>query len=152
FSSGRWRHCDCRWGEQMAERSFVEQLDALIDELLARPESQAPSENELAQIAGDLRELPDPQFKARLKSKLQRRKAMVATYVREGFHTVTPYVTHPQGAQMIDFVKQVFGAEETSRSTGGGGGIHCELPIGDSMLMMGGGGSSMCSAPLHCFV
>ncbi len=61
---------------------------------------------------------------------------------REGFHTVTPYLVVQEAAQLIDFVKQVFGATELSRGTGSAGGMHAEVRIGDSMLMIGGGGNS----------
>jgi PhnB protein len=59
--------------------------------------------------------------------------------IRAGFHTITPYVTVPQAAKMIDFVKNAFGAQELFRDTGSAGGIHAELRIGDSMMMIGGG-------------
>ena len=43
---------------------------------------------------------------------------------------------------LIDFLTKTFGAEETFRSgPGSEGGLHCEVKIGDSMLMVGGGGS-----------
>jgi len=59
--------------------------------------------------------------------------------IRAGFHTITPYVTVPQAAEMIDFVKNAFGAQELFRDTGSAGGIHAEVRIGDSMMMIGGG-------------
>ncbi len=147
----------------MPERSFAEQLDERIDSLLSRGEPQASSGAEdldaLVRLAGDLRDLPDAGFKARLKSDLQRRISMSATavlpYVREGFHAVTPYLIAGQGAEMIDFVKQAFGAQETFRSTGAAGGIHCEMRLGDSMLMLGGGGAysgPIAPAALHYYV
>lgn len=61
--------------------------------------------------------------------------------IRQGFHTVTPYLTAPQAPELVEFVKQAFGAEELLRTTGGGGGLHTEVRIGDSMLMIGGGGA-----------
>src|SRR5579872_40159 len=61
--------------------------------------------------------------------------------IREGFHTVTPYLIVQDAAQLIDFVKQAFGATETFRGTGSAGGIHAEVRIGDSMVMIGGGGA-----------
>jgi PhnB protein len=132
----------------MPERSFAEQLDQMIDGLLGQPMNEPLAGQDdlaaMASIAADLRDLPSAGFKARLKADLQRRITMTAatlSYVREGFHCVTPYVVAGQGAEMIDFVKQVFGAQEMSRGIGSGGGIHCELRIGDSMLMMGGGGA-----------
>ena len=68
---------------------------------------------------------------------------MIATAVkpiREGFHTITPYLIVPGAAELIDFVKQAFGAEELYRGTGSAGGIHAEVRIGESMVMIGGGG------------
>jgi len=58
---------------------------------------------------------------------------------RAGFSAVTPYLMAPDIEPVIAFAKRVFEAEETVRAPGGAGGIHCELRIGDSMLMLGGG-------------
>jgi PhnB protein len=74
--------------------------------------------------------------KARLKSELQRTASMA---IPEGSQTLTPYLVAQGAPALIDFVKQVFGAKETVRATGSAGGIHCEVRIGDSKLMMGGG-------------
>jgi PhnB protein len=59
--------------------------------------------------------------------------------VPRGFHTVTPYLIAQDGPALIEFAKQAFGAEETFRTVGSAGGLHAEVRIGDSMLMMGGG-------------
>ena len=61
--------------------------------------------------------------------------------IREGFHTITPYLIVHEVEDLINFVKQAFGAEELLRGTGTGGGIHAEVKIGDSIVMMGGGGA-----------
>jgi uncharacterized glyoxalase superfamily protein PhnB len=61
------------------------------------------------------------------------------SYRREGFRTVTPYLIAARGVEMIDFVKNIFGAQELFRDIGSAGGYHCELRVGDSMLMLGGG-------------
>lgn len=61
--------------------------------------------------------------------------------IRAGFRTITPYVMVPQAEAMIDFVKSVFGAQELFRGTGSAGGVHAEVRIGDSMMMIGGGGA-----------
>ena len=74
---------------------------------------------------------------------------------REGFHTVTPYLTSPRAPELLEFVKQAFGGEETHRGTGSGGGMHAEVKIGDSMLMIGGGGAwrgTPNTAALHLYV
>jgi uncharacterized glyoxalase superfamily protein PhnB len=45
---------------------------------------------------------------------------------------------------LIDFLKKTFEAEELFRTgPGSEGGLHCEVRIGDSMLMVGGGGAGM---------
>ena len=75
--------------------------------------------------------------------------------IREGFHTVTPYLIANEAAQLIDFVKEVFGAEEIFRTIGGAGGIHCEVRLGDSMMMIGGGGAwrgTPAPTALHVYV
>ena len=63
---------------------------------------------------------------------------MAVKPAREGFHTITPYLMVPQAADLIDFVKQAFGATELFLGTGSAGGIHAEVKIGNSMLMIGG--------------
>ncbi len=78
-----------------------------------------------------------------------------ATGVREGFTTVTPYLMVPDIESLIAFTREAFGAVETLRTSGSIGGTHCEIRIGDSMLMLGGGppaeGRPMTNA-LHIYV
>lgn len=59
-------------------------------------------------------------------------------FKREHFHTVTPYFTVHKPAELIDFVTQSFGAIEHFRTTGSAGGMHAEVSIGDSLVMIGG--------------
>ena len=63
---------------------------------------------------------------------------MIGEPTRAGFGTVTPYLMVRQVDPIVDFLRQAFGAKETFRTTGGAGGIHCEVRIGDSMVMIGG--------------
>ena len=58
--------------------------------------------------------------------------------MREGFHSVTPYFTVKKPAELIDFVTKSFGATELFRTTGSAGGMHAEVKIGDSIVMIGG--------------
>jgi PhnB protein len=58
--------------------------------------------------------------------------------LREGFHSVTPYFTVQKPADLIDFVTHSFGAIEHFRTTGSAGGMHAEVKIGDSIVMIGG--------------
>ena len=80
------------------------------------------------------------------------------SWVPEGYHTVTPYLIVADAPAAIDFAKAVVGAEEKNRAIGSAGGVHAEVRIGDSMLMIGGGtpelswhGQAMPSA-LHVYV
>jgi len=59
--------------------------------------------------------------------------------IRPGFQRVTPYLVAADGEALLRFAKEAFGAEEALRSIGPAGGIHGEVRIGDSMLMIGGG-------------
>jgi len=59
--------------------------------------------------------------------------------IPEGYATITPALTVQDGARMIEFYKEAFGAEERFRMpTPDGKGIaHAELKIGDSVFMLG---------------
>ena len=78
--------------------------------------------------------------------------------VPRGFHMVTPYIVTADGDGMIDFAKNAFGAEVVMRAVGEAGGVHGEVRIGDTMLMMGGGvaGKPFAAKPqttaLHVYV
>jgi PhnB protein len=63
--------------------------------------------------------------------------------VPKGYRTLTPYVVAENAVGLLDFVKQAFGGEELFRTIGGAGGMHAEVRVGDSMLMMGGGGPGL---------
>ena len=59
--------------------------------------------------------------------------------IPRGFRMVTPYLVAADGPSLIDFVKQAFAAEEMMRAETPTGGVHGEVRIGDSMMMLGGG-------------
>ena len=102
-------------------------------------------EYSLSAIESMLRDLPRAEFRARLRRDLERmsttmmttREVSVAGTVRHGFRTVTPYVVVRDAPGLIEFAARAFGAEETGRFVGAG--LHAEVRIGDSMLMIGGG-------------
>jgi PhnB protein len=143
----------------MNKRTPIEELDLAIDALLGGSRDAAPRagarQATLVRVAGELRDLPSENFKARLKSELQRGATMstaktmttsdasttAVSAVRKGFRTITPYLQVMAVEEVIQFVKQAFGGEELFRSQGGAGGIHTEIKVGDSMLMIGGGGA-----------
>jgi len=130
----------------MAKGSLIEQLDQAVEAILANPDAPLPRVNARVaaplRIAAELRHLPRADFKARLRADIEGRATMTTTAVkpvREGFHTITPYLIVREAAGLIDFVKQAFGAEELYRGAGSAGGIHAHVKIGDSMVMIGGG-------------
>src|SRR5439155_19649800 len=57
--------------------------------------------------------------------------------------TVTPYPVAQNADALIELVKRACGAYGRFRAIGPAGGIHAEIRIGDSMLMMGGGGPGL---------
>src|SRR5438477_2657017 len=148
----------------MSEVALTEQLDQAIEVMLrdreALPVLVGQQMAELVSIAAELRDLPRTEFKARLRVELEKevsmstakesvevgdqssesRKQTQSPQIREGVRTVTPYVVVSDVHQEIDFIKKVFGAEGRVYGLGSQGGFHSEYRIGDSMLMIGGGG------------
>jgi PhnB protein len=56
----------------------------------------------------------------------------------DGFHTVTPYLIVDGAARLIDFLEEVFDAQEVERLAAPGDRIgHAEVRIGDSVVMIG---------------
>jgi uncharacterized glyoxalase superfamily protein PhnB len=144
----------------MNKRTPIEELDLAIDAILTGLRDAAPragvQQATLVRVAVELRDLPSEHFKARLKSELLNKSepldkselqgktnmsTTTVSAVREGFRTITPYLQVMPVEEVINFVKQAFGGEELFRSQGGAGGIHTEIRVGDSMLMIGGGGT-----------
>ncbi len=66
-----------------------------------------------------------------------------AAPTRKGYRTVTPYIVAADAAGLIEFVKATFAGEEVFRTVGSAGGIHCEVRVGDCMMMIGGGGPGL---------
>jgi PhnB protein len=96
----------------------------------------AMPEYSLSALDTMLRDLPRPDFRARLRRELHIKARM---FMPEGFRTVTPYIVVDDAPSLIAFATRAFDAEEVQRSTGSGGGIQAHVRIGDSMVMIGGG-------------
>jgi uncharacterized glyoxalase superfamily protein PhnB len=64
--------------------------------------------------------------------------AISAKNTRADYETITPYLTVKRAGQLVEFVKEVFGGVEVFRTTGSAGGLHAEVTVGDSKLMIGG--------------
>src|SRR5262249_46255015 len=62
----------------------------------------------------------------------------VASYVQPGFRTIIPYLYG--NLELVDFVRDIFGAEVTRRGEPDSQGhFHCELKVGDSIVLIGNG-------------
>lgn len=152
----------------MTKRSLADQLNDALDARVFAARSRAevdPALELLTRIAQDLRLRPAEQFKDRLKSEISGKGTAMTTAtatstkgVRPGFHTITPYLIVADAPAVVEFAKQVFGAVEKSRALGSAGGYHCDVQLGDSMLMIGGGGEGAqwkgtpMPVPLHLYV
>jgi len=93
----------------MPERSPAARLDQAITALLAGapPAADTPLAA-LVYVAAGLRDLPRPDFKARLKADLERKASMATpavTPLREGFHSLTPYLIVEGAAKTIETFK-----------------------------------------------
>ena len=150
----------------MADQTLGDRLDGVIDALVARGDATAalrdPELAPLSRVAADLRHYPNRDFTARLRALLERRTTMAtalapaaAHQIRPGFTAVTPYIWVPDRG-LADFLIRVFDAVETNVMDNPGHGIHRELRIDNSMVMIGetGDQKSMLSRPvaLHIFV
>lgn len=141
----------------MSEVELTERLDQAIEAMLrtaqgGSPDVLEPTISELLRVAVDLRHLPRADFKARLRAELERETLMntkaqstqrnkpAQSAIREGFRTVTPYLVVPDVHEEIAFITSTFGAQGKVYGLGSAGGFHSEYRIGDSMLMIGGGG------------
>ena len=159
----------------MSEVELTEQLDQAISAMLMDSRAPLPEVRReisaLLGVAAELRYLPRREFKVRLKNELegeismstakesiQRSGKSEPSTIREGFRTVTPYLTVPDVFAEIEFVKTAFGAEGQVYGLGTAGGYHSEYRIGESMVMIGGGGGKSkwkgtpAPASLHLYV
>jgi PhnB protein len=152
----------------MADRALIEKLDQAIDGMLTGAE-QAPHDptlSALMEIAGELRNLPDQGFKTRLirelQAEIQRRTRMTTSTPPESaaaelaaVHVIAPFICVPDGAGLIEFMKETFGAEETGRHPHGPDGFVASVRIGDTDLLVMGGESlrgQELPAALHVYV
>jgi PhnB protein len=139
----------------VAEGALIDRLDHIVDVLLKRGDASAALRDlelaPLARVAADLRHYPSPEFRARLRASLERRTSMsaatITTPARGGFSTITPSLTVRE-AGLLDFLVRVFGAVETRSTPGTAGGVHREVRIGNSMIMIDEGGPEG-AAPLR---
>jgi PhnB protein len=148
---------------EMADQSQFEQLDQIVDAILVRRAAALPDDNaELAALVrtvAALRGLPSENFRAQLKTDLERRINMASTAVkpvREGFHTITQYLIVSDANRLIGFLQDVFGATEKFRAQRPGSSaiMHADVQIGDSMIEMADANENFPPRPaaLHVYV
>lgn len=137
----------------MAKLSRADELDIAISALLAGPEQPAlrlsPGVAELLELVHPLRDLPRSEFKARLKTDLQRRTSMNQTtsfaaaaerprFRRENFPNIAPYFLVRNAPEFIDFLVAAFSGRERIRVPRPDGTImHAEVAIGNSVIELG---------------
>jgi PhnB protein len=140
--------------KHMLKRSLVQQLDDAIQQMLGSATLHTPPAVDgasgglpgLVETAAMLRDLPAPDFKARLKRDLERKTSMssaakpapapaLAKYNREGFHTLSAYLRVAGGSRLVDFFERAFDARVISREFANDGRLmHADLMVQDSRL------------------
>ena len=135
----------------MAKQSLSEQLDFVISRLLDRPDAPPPRDqaarpndpsfSPTIEVIAALRDLPRPDFKARLKADLERRISMASSAqaqpAPEVRATVTPYLSVRGAAAAIEFYKKAFGATELYRLQQPDGRIgHATIDIAGAKLYL----------------
>ncbi len=121
---------------------LVDQLDQAVTQLLAGPVvtvgSADPELLPLLHVAAELRRLPREDFKARLKSDLQRKSSMATTTEPVASVRIVAFsrLSFKSAAKAIEFYKNAFGAKETFRFENELGIGHAEIMIGDSVIML----------------
>jgi PhnB protein len=77
----------------------------------------------------------------------------MSTHKPEGYPTVSPYLIVGGAAETIDFLTRVFDATELRRFAAEGGGVmHAEVRIGDSVVMVADGAEGWSPMPAHVHV
>jgi PhnB protein len=157
----------------MAKRSLAMQFDEVVQAMLVslRPRPEEAPDRELPalmRVAQALRELPREEFRARLKSDLQRRASMSEAtaaapipspkevhYQRPGLTAITPYIIVRPAAQFIDFLKAAFEGVERLRMPAPDGSImHAEVAVGNGAIEVSDGNEQYPTAPqaIHLYV
>ena len=121
----------------MAERDAVERLDAVVESVLAGRATASidPDIAMLAAVAVDLRDLPDPNFKSRLRRELMPAVETRPVDATPQIGTIRPYLLVDDGDAMLRFLQDAFDAEVLGAYRRPNGTLmHGEVRIGDSIL------------------
>jgi PhnB protein len=122
----------------------IEQLNSSLDQMMARNDGRVGKPGmeiePLVRIAAELRNLPNAEFKARLKSELGGRKRMstVAEPIAAVRTTASPRLAFRDPVKAIEFYKEALGAKEVFRFQVGDSVPHAELRIGESSINITG--------------
>src|SRR5689334_11803579 len=125
----------------MSKRSLIDQLnDAVEAQVFGRGASERNDQLDvLSRIGKQLQLRARDEFKNNLKAKILGKGTDMSTAtvtagkgVREGYHTITPYIIVSDAPAVVEFVKQTFGGEELSRGFGSAGGYHIDARVQDS--------------------
>ncbi len=124
--------------------ALAQQLDKAVEKIMSDRESKPPRVNAriaaILRIASELRDLPDEDFKARLRKDLVSRVTPApapkkASYIPAGFHTANACLVVRDAPRAIEFYKEAFGATELMRLNDPSGNIiHAQIKIGDSPI------------------
>jgi PhnB protein len=166
----------------MPKRSPAAELDQAITALLATPRAMvdvaegrsdargsgvSAAVARLLPLVRDLRAMPRPEFKARLKMDLHQRSFLVETaarsatqkepakFRRPNFPNIAPYFLVSNAPQFIDFLVSAFEGTERIRVPRPDGSImHAEVAIGDSVLELGDANEQYPTRPMtiHLYV
>jgi PhnB protein len=161
----------------MVKRSLAMQLDEVVQAMLVslRPRPEKAPDRELAslmRVAQELRDLPRQEFRAALKSDLQRRASMSEStaaakagteeaqaravhYIRPGLTAITPYVIVRPADRFIEFLKSAFEGVERLRMPAPDGSImHAEVAVGNGAIEVSDGNEQYPTAPqaIHLYV
>jgi uncharacterized glyoxalase superfamily protein PhnB len=134
----------------------AEQFDLALEAMRQGRPTEHGGFDELLAVCGPLRDMPRAGFKESLGKTLERMEPMTATasYRREGFRAVTPFIYLTKPNEFLDFLEAAFGAKVTHRGPAPSG-FHGEALVGQTMVMVGGGESAAGQerrASLHYFV
>jgi PhnB protein len=159
----------------VAKRSLAVQFDEVVQFMLVSlgPRPEASPHRELAsltRVAQVLRDLPREEFRASLKSDLQRRTSMsegtaaaktgeaqprAVHYQRPGLTAITPYIIVRPAAQFMEFLKSCFDGIERLRMPAPDGSImHAEVAVGNGAIEVSDGNEQYPTAPAetHLYV
>ncbi len=145
----------------MPEQDPIERLNTALEGLsIQDPAAPDRGIRELLALARRLRVMPRETFRTKLRVQLEERAMTLETAttlpLREGFHSLTPYIIMRGAAEFIEFAKEVFGAEEKLRVPAREPGriMHAELRLGDSMIELSDGNEQYPPRPaaIHVYV